>query len=218
MAVAQNNGRKTTFCNCLARGITACNRNYVADAFRTHAALRAHLFSIRSWRSGRLSAAWHTTSRVHRSRLKFECLVCLRIQRRDRANVIAPVFSPVNVPCKLGIYFSVALYPDAPRFRAQSVSRLLQFSINDALMARSARVMRLKQLDILPMAQSKDNGELRSWINSINNITLAERPLTAAILFCRSLASTIDDLIAEFRAMYTHGVSSQYCTSAFLCT
>lgn len=40
--------------------------------------------------------------------------------------------------------------------------------------------------------------ELRSRINSINNITLAERPLTAAILFCRS--SAFDDLIAEFPA------------------
>lgn len=41
---------------------------------------------------------------------------------------------------------------------------------------------------------------LRSQINSINNITLTERALTATILFCRSSASTIDDLIAEFQA------------------
>lgn len=74
------------------------------------------------------------------------------------ANVIAPLFSAVNVPYKLGIYISRLLFiPDASRFKAQSVSRLLQFSINDALMARSARVMQPKQLDILP-TQSKDNG------------------------------------------------------------
>jgi hypothetical protein len=87
----------------------------------------------------------------------------------------SPAFSAVNVPCartNSGIYFSNALYPAAPRFSAQSASRLLQFSINDSLMARSARTMRPKQLDTLLTARDqKTMGTSLARINPINNIT-----------------------------------------------